>query len=226
VTTRTRSRRSRTRTRPRLPAAERRAAILDAAMEVFAERGYHAASIDVIARAGGISKALIYEHFPSKQALWASLLETQVTEVFRRLAAGAATPQPGEVRLRAGVDAFLAFVEERRDAWRMLFREATDPEVMSFLDRVRSQVAGVVAALIAAEPTTNVAEGADRELAIEMLAEQLTGAVQALANWWADHQDVPREVLVERVMDFAWLGLERLRAGETSRGHAAAPAPR
>jgi AcrR family transcriptional regulator len=197
-----------------MPAGERRAAILDAALGVFAERGYHAASIDEIAREAGVSKALIYEHFASKQALWASLLDAQVAEIFRRLAAGAATAQPGEVRLRAGVDAFLTFVEERRGAWRMLFREAADPEVMAFLDRVRSQVAGVVAALIAAEPATASEGEADPEQAIEMLAEQLVGAVQALANWWADHQEVPREVLVDRVMDFAWIGLERLRAGE------------
>ena len=199
-----------------MPAGERRAAILDAAMAVFAERGYHAASIDEIAREAEVSKALIYEHFASKQALWASLLDTQVAEIFRRLAAGAATAEPGEVRLRAGVDAFLTFVEERRGAWRMLFREAADPEVMAFLDRVRSQVAGVVAALIAAEPAAAREGEADPEQAIAMLAEQLVGAVQALANWWADHQEVPREVLVDRVMDFAWIGLERLRAGERS----------
>jgi AcrR family transcriptional regulator len=197
-----------------MPAAERRAGILDAAMEVFAERGYHVASLDEIARTADVSKALIYEHFPSKEALWASLLDTQVAEVFRRLAGAAATSEPGEVRLRAGVDAFLAFVEERPGAWRMLFREAADPEVGSFLERVRSQVAGVVATLIAAEPAKWPAEDARRELAVEMLAEQLTGAVQALANWWGDHQDVPRSVLVDSVMDFAWLGLERLRAGE------------
>ena len=199
-----------------MPAGERRAAILDAALGVFAERGYHAASIDEIAREAGVSKALIYEHFASKQALWASLLDAQVAEIFRRLAAGAATAEPGEVRLRAGVDAFLTFVEERRGAWRMLFREAADPEVMAFLDRVRSQVAGVVAALIAAEPAAAREGEADPQQAIEMLAEQLVGAVQALANWWADHQEVPREVLVDRVMDFAWIGLERLRAGERS----------
>jgi AcrR family transcriptional regulator len=199
-----------------MPAGERRAAILDAALSVFAERGYHAASIDEIAREAGVSKALIYEHFASKQALWASLLDAQVAEIFRRLAAGAATAEPGEVRLRAGVDAFLTFVEERRGAWRMLFREAADPEVMAFLDRVRSQVAGVVAALIAAEPAAAREGEADPEQAIAMLAEQLVGAVQALANWWADHQEVPREVLVDRVMDFAWIGLERLRAGERS----------
>lgn len=197
-----------------MPAGERRAAILDAAMNVFAERGYHAASIDEIAREAGVSKALIYEHFASKQALWASLLDTQAAEIFRRLAAGAATAEPGEVRLRSGVDAFLTFVEERRGAWRMLFREAADPEVAAFLDRVRGQVAGVVAALIAAEPAASPDDRADRRQAIEMLAEQLVGAVQALANWWADHQEVPRAELVDAVMDFAWIGLERMRAGE------------
>ena len=74
----------------------------------------------------------------------------------------------------------------------------------------------MVAALIAAEPATPPEDPAERRRAIEMLAEQLVGAVQALANWWADHQEVPREVLVDRVMDFAWIGLERLRAGERS----------
>jgi AcrR family transcriptional regulator len=197
-----------------MPAGERRAAILDAAMNVFADRGYHAASIDEIAREAGVSKALIYEHFASKQALWASLLDTQAAEIFRRLAAGAATAEPGEVRLRSGVDAFLTFVEERRGAWRMLFREAADPEVAAFLDRVRSQVAGVVAALIAAEPAASPDDRADRRQSIEMLAEQLVDAVQALANWWADHQEVPRAELVDAVMDFAWIGLERMRAGE------------
>ena len=53
--------------RKRLSGEERRAAILDSALAVFAERGYHASSIDDIAREGGISKALIYEHFASKQ---------------------------------------------------------------------------------------------------------------------------------------------------------------
>lgn len=200
-----------------MPAGERRAGILDAAMSVFADRGYHASSIDEIARKAGVSKALIYEHFASKQALWASLLDAQAAEIFRRLAAGAATAEPGEVRLRAGVDAFLTFVEERRGAWRMLFREAADPEVVAFLDRVRSQVAGVVAALIAAEPAASPDDRADRRQAIEMLAEQLVGAVQGLANWWADHQEVPRAELVDAVMDFAWIGLERMRAGERAR---------
>ena len=137
--------------RKRLTAEERREAILEAALEVFARRGYNGSSIDEIAQTAGISKALIYEHFPSKRDLHVSLLESHVQEIFERLAEAAATSDPGEVRLRAGVDAFLGFVETRRDAFRMLFRDAVEPEVAGIVAAVQRQTAAV-AGMIATEP--------------------------------------------------------------------------
>src|SRR3954469_6412778 len=107
--------------RRRMPAPLRREAILAAAEEVFARRGYHGASIDEIAQAAGISKALIYEHFPSKRELHVSLVAAEVELIFERLVESRATSEPGEVRLRQGVDAFLRWVEEHGDAFRMLF---------------------------------------------------------------------------------------------------------
>jgi AcrR family transcriptional regulator len=209
--------------RKRLPAEERRELILDAALEVFAGRGFHGSSIDEIAQAAGVSKALIYEHFPSKRDLHVSLLERNVQEIFERLADAAATSDPGEVRLRKGVDAFLEFVETRRDAFRMLFRDAVEPEVAELVASVQRQVGAVVAGLIATEPR-RIPAGAPTEQgerdrrAIEMVGQQLSGAVQSLAIWWGDHPDVPREVLVDSVMNFAWVGLERLRAGDRFTG--------
>ena len=198
----------------RLPAEERREAILNAALEVFARRGYNGASIDEIAQPAGISKALIYEHFPSKRDLHASLLERHVQEIFERLAEAAATPDPGEVRLRAGVDAFLEFVETRRDAFRMIFRDAVEPEVAEIVASVQEQTAAAVAGMIASEPRKRRGDPSRDREAIDMLALQLTGGVQSLAVWWGDHPEIPRERLVESVMNFAWLGLERLRSGE------------
>jgi AcrR family transcriptional regulator len=200
--------------RKRLSAEQRREAILDAALEVFAERGYNGSSIDEIAHAAGISKALIYEHFPSKRDLHVSLLERHVQEIFVRLAEAAATSDPGEVRLRAGVDAFLDFVETRRDAFRMLFRDAVEPEVAGIVASVQRQAAAAVAGMIATEPRTRRGDPERDRIAIEMLGQQLSGAVQSLALWWGDHPEVPRDALVESVMNYAWLGLERLRAGE------------
>ena len=200
--------------RRRLSAEARRAGLLDAALEVFARHGYHAASIDDIATAAGVSKALIYEHFPSKRHLHAALLERHVGELFERLVESAATSEPGEVRLRAGVDAFLSFVEARPGAFRMLFRDAVEPEVAESLRALGQQAALQVAELIATEPRERRGDDAEEREAIEMLGALLTGAVQSLALWWDTHPEVPRERLVARVMEFAWLGFERLRAGE------------
>jgi AcrR family transcriptional regulator len=200
--------------RKRLTADQRREAILDSALEVFARHGYHAASIDDIARVAGVSKALIYEHFPSKRDLHAALLERYVGELFELLAESAATSEPGEVRLRAGVDAFLAFVESRPDAFRMLFRDAVEPEVAESLRGLANQSAAAVAALIATEPRERRADDEREAEGIAMFGALLSGAVQSLALWWDEHPDVPRERLVARVMEFAWIGFERLRAGE------------
>ena len=177
--------------------------------------GTTTSSLEEIASSAGISKALIYEHFPSKRELPRGAAPgTTFRSCSRSLAEAAASAQPGELRLRAGVDAFLRFVEERRDGWRMLFRESVGPgrggrpagdagagdDGRRGADRRRARAA---------------ADGAPRRRrAIEMLAQQLTGAIQSLANWWAEHPEVPRHELVEQVMAFAWLGLERLRDGE------------
>jgi AcrR family transcriptional regulator len=194
--------------RRRMPAALRREALLAAAEEVFARSGYHGASLDDIAQAAGVSKALIYEHFTSKRELHASLVTAHVEEIFRRLEANAQTGTTGEDRLRGGIDAFLSFVEEHREAWRALFRDAADPEVGDFMERVQAQGTAVIAALISADPEVP----GDHPQAIEMHAAMLSGGVQSLANWWHDHQDVPRVVLVNRAMEFCWVGIERLRA--------------
>jgi AcrR family transcriptional regulator len=202
--------------RRRLSAIDRRAAILDAALEVFSSRGYHAASIDEIAGEAGISKALIYEHFPSKKELHASLLERHVQEIFERLAESAAGPDPGEVRLRAGVDAFLEWVETHPRAFRLLFRDNFEIDVAELLQRLQQQATFAIAGLMASEPIAEVhgVSETERRLAVEMFAQQLSGAVQSLAIWWQEHPKVKRGFVVDCVMDFAWLGLERVRGGE------------
>jgi AcrR family transcriptional regulator len=203
--------------RKRLTGEERRVAILEAALAVFAERGYHASSIDDIAREGGVSKALIYEHFASKQDLYAELLEQYAGELFSALAeAISEAGTTASARLAIGFDAFYGFVEEHRVAWRMLFREAMDPETMVVLDRVMAQVTAIVAGLIAEDPSSRrpVTGAETREQGIQVLAQLLVGAVQSLASWWSEHPELPRERIVEMTMDFTWLGLQRLSGGE------------
>jgi AcrR family transcriptional regulator len=193
--------------RPRLSAPERRAELHSAALAQFAARGYHGTSIDDIATTAGISKALIYEHFASKRELHDELLAEHAGELFARFRSNAQKGAVGEERLRGGVDAFFSFVEERREAWRALFRDQADPELAPMVDRLQEQAAAVIMALTAADPTAPKLD----PRAAEMLARLLSGACQGLANWWLEHPDVPRAELVDRVVDFCWVGLDRLR---------------
>jgi AcrR family transcriptional regulator len=202
-------------TRRRLTGEERRTAILDAALAAFSERGYHATSLDDVAGEAGVSKALIYEHFASKQELYADLIARNARELTQRVAGAlvGVELESGVERLAAGLEAFFAFVEERRDAWRMLFREAVDPETAAVLDRMVEGVTAEVEDLIALDPGAKGLGGAG-EPALRLLAEMLVGGVQSIANWWTDHPEVSRAQMLEISMDFAWLGLERLSRGE------------
>ncbi|MBI5104887.1 MAG: TetR/AcrR family transcriptional regulator [Solirubrobacterales bacterium] len=204
-------------TRRRLTAAERRQELLAAAMHVFGERGYHGASIDDIASQAGVSKALIYEHFASKRELHDELLEEHAGELFRRFEESAARGQTGEERLRGGVDAFFSFVEDHREAWRVLFRDAADPDLEPVIGLLQAQATRAIVALTASDPTNP--GGADAET-VEMYAQLTSGACQALANWWQDHPEVPRGELVDRVVEFCWIGMDRVRRGERADRHA------
>ena len=203
-------------TRRRLTAEERRTGILDAALTAFSQKGYYATSLDDIAGEAGVSKALIYEHFASKQELHGDLIARNGRELTQRVAgalSGVEIESTAE-RLATGLEAFFDFVEERRDAWRMLFRDAADPESSAVLERMVEQVTAEVTVLIAQDPGARelARVGADRSL--RLLAEMLVGGAQSMANWWTEHPETSRAQLVEIAMDFAWLGLERLSRGE------------
>jgi len=203
-------------TRRRLTAEERRSAILDAALTAFSQKGYHATSLDDIAREAGVSKALIYEHFASKQELHADLIARNARELTHRVAGALSGVEVESTveRLAAGLEAFFAYVEERRDAWRMLFRDAADPESSAVLERMVQQVTAEVTVLISQDPGARQLTRVGDERSLRLLAEMLVGGAQAMANWWTDHPEAPRAQLVEIAMDFAWLGLERLSRGE------------
>lgn len=199
-----------------MPAAERRKLILKAGLDSFAEGGYKETTLDEVAERAGISKALIYEHFPSKRDLYREILETWVGELLGQvLAAATAAGGESEARLVAGLDGLLTFVEERRDAWRLLIRHRVSDDVSETFDRLYEEVARIIGALMAPEmPTSSLPEGIGFELVLDATSRQLMGSVTAAANWWDENREVPREQVLAMIMEFAWVGMERASAGE------------
>ncbi len=197
-----------------MSAADRREAILDAARSAFADSGYHETSLDTVAERAGVSKALLYEHFSSKRELYVAMLEMHVHELVERISGAVAAAEPGEGRMLAGVGAFFEFVEERRGAWRIMFRNSSDPDVAVRLDRLRDEVAAAIVQLMSDEAERRGLDFPELHQLVEMIAQQMVGAMQSLADWWDLHRKVPKDEVIQAAMDFAWIGQERISQGQ------------
>jgi AcrR family transcriptional regulator len=127
-------------TRRRLEVDERRRQLLSLGVELFAQHAYDELSMRKIARAAGISHALLYRYFPSKQSYFRAALEQAAEELRARTAPDPSMP-PWE-QLVAGLEGFLELVDENALAYRQLLRSlASAPEVRELIEDVRDSTA-------------------------------------------------------------------------------------
>lgn len=196
--------------RRRLPRAERRLVIEDAAAELFADQGYAGTRLEDIAAAAGVTKQLLYQHFRSKDELYLSLLARYRDEILGRLAAGMSRPAPLEERIASTTETWFAYIEENPHAATLLFGDETgSPKVQAFLRENHATARSLQMTLLQADPRVDLP--ADE---LEPLAEFYRSAAAGLALWWIDHPDVPRVTVVRVVVD-AWLA--RLEFGTPDR---------
>jgi AcrR family transcriptional regulator len=203
------------RPRKRLTAEARRELIEQAALEVFAERGYHGASIDEIARRSGVTPPVVYDHFASKLDLHKRLLERTRDELLAMWEEQLVGDDPAEVRIPRALDAWARYVEKHPYAPRMFFSETTDdPEIGAIHKQVKAQGVAALGAMLGREPgAEKIAGSADQE-ALEMAAEVIRAGLTGLAIWWSEHPHVPREQIVATAINAVWIGFERVRRGE------------
>jgi AcrR family transcriptional regulator len=197
----------------------RQALIVEAAQEVFAEAGYAGASMEVIARRAGITKATLYDHFSSKQTLHLWLLDRQRDELNHLGQEHMRAEGPLEQRVARTYDAFFRYVEEHPYAWRMLFRETTgDAIVAAEHRRIHAEASAVIAhMLFQTAEAPFVKDGLPPE-SVNGIGELIRGGLHALTLWWMEHPDVPREQIVAVCMNLYWVGLAQLCAGTSWRG--------
>jgi len=138
-----------TRAYTRLPVDERRRLLLARATELFATHGYDELTMARIARGAGISKPLLYHYFRSKKALFEAVLQQAAEEHVARIGSPLDPGRPPVEQLAAGLDAYLAWIEENGPTYTSLMRSVGIPEVRELVDRVRAQTAArILAALV------------------------------------------------------------------------------
>jgi AcrR family transcriptional regulator len=187
----------------RLPRTARRAQLLAAAQDVFVTNGYHAAAMDEIAERAGVSKPVLYQHFPGKLELYMALLESHVDELVGRVRAAIGSSTDNKLRVRAAVAAFYDFVDGEGQAFRMVFESdlRSEPSVQEAVERATTDSVDAITDTITADA------GLDPERA-RLLAVGLVGLSQVTArSWLADNRRVPKEDAVALISNLAWRGI-------------------
>ena len=171
----------------RLDVDERRRRLLDLGKDLFARHTYAELSMAAIAREAGISKALLYHYFPSKQAYFVATLEQQAEELAQRIAVDPELPAPEQ--LMRALDAFLGWVEENSVGYAKLLEGAsTHAEVRDLVEQVR----GATAERILAGLSPDAPPPPARRAAVNGWLWFMDGA---LTDWLA-HRDIERPQLL------------------------------
>jgi AcrR family transcriptional regulator len=187
----------------RLPRTARRAQLLGAAQEVFVQQGYHAAAMDDIADRAGVSKPVLYQHFPSKLELYLALLDQGSADLLDAVRGALASTHDNKQRVEATIAAYFEFVDRDGAPFRLVFESdlTSEPAVRERVDRVNMLCAEAIAEVIA-EDTALPPEQAT------LLGTALAGMAQVTARYWLTGSgNIPREEAARLVAQLSWRGL-------------------
>ncbi len=187
----------------RLPRPARRQQLLAAAQEVFVAHGYHAAAMDDIAERAGVSKPVLYQHFPGKLELYLALLDRHCEALIDRIRAAMAATSDNAERVIGATRAYFDFVDHEGEAFRLVFESDLRNETP-----VRERVERVERESIAAITETIMADTGVSRARAELLAAGLTGAAETAARFWlAGGRKVPKGAAEELLAQLSWRGI-------------------
>jgi AcrR family transcriptional regulator len=187
----------------RLPRPARRRQLLGAARDVFVAQGYHAAAMDEIAERAGVSKPVLYQHFPGKLELYLALLDESVAELVGAVSAALASTADNSERVPATFRAFFDYVSGAGEAFRLVFESdlSNEPAVRERLERTIYECAEMVSEFIREDA------GVSNEEA-DLLGMALVGMAQVSARYWLSTERTINQRLAEDLLArLAWRGI-------------------
>jgi AcrR family transcriptional regulator len=186
-----------------MPRTARRAQLLGAALEVFVAQGYHAAAMDDIAERAGVSKPVLYQHFPGKLELYLALLDQSCDTIIDATRAALESTEDNKQRVAATMQVFYDYVANAHGAFRLVFESdlTNEPSVRERVDRVTAECASHIATVI--HEDTGLP---DRQS--QLLAVSLVGMAQVSARFWLDDQHgIEQDDAAMLVSSLAWRGI-------------------
>jgi AcrR family transcriptional regulator len=187
----------------RLPRPARRRQLLGAAQEVFVAQGYHAAAMDEIAERAGVSKPVLYQHFPGKLELYLALLDESVEELVAIVRDALSSTTDNKQRVPATFQAFFDFVSSSGEAFRLVFESdlSNEPEVRARLNRTMYACADMISQFIREDAGLSDDEA-------HFLGMALVGMAQVGSRYWlSTDRAIPKEAAEQLLARLAWRGI-------------------
>ncbi len=187
----------------RLPRPARRRQLLGAAREVFVAQGYHAAAMDEIAERAGVSKPVLYQHFPGKLDLYLALLDESVAELVGAVSEALASTTDNAERVPATFRAFFDYVSGVGEAFRLVFESdlSNEPAVRARLDRAMYECAEMVSEFIRSDAGVSNDEA-------DLLGMALVGMAQVSSRYWlSTERAIEKDTAEDLLARLAWRGI-------------------
>jgi AcrR family transcriptional regulator len=187
----------------RLPRPARRRQLLGAAQEVFVAQGYHAAAMDEIAERAGVSKPVLYQHFPGKLELYLALLDESVDALTATIRTALDSTTDNKQRVSATFQAFFDFVAGTGEAFRLVFESdlRNEPAVRDRLDATMKVHAEMISEIIREDAGLGDEEA-------HLLGIGLVGMAQISATYWlGTDRAIPKDAAEELMARLAWRGI-------------------
>lgn len=190
----------------RLTAAERRVQLMEVGRAVFASHGYEATVIDDVARKAGVTKPIIYEHFGSKEGLYAAIVEREMDDLVRRVSEKISVGGP-RARFEGAVVAFMTYTKEEPAGFAVLTRDSPNSAARRGLTRVIDDLAERVGDVFRMQFER---AGYDPKVA-PIYANALIGMVTQVGQWWAKSgRGFAIDQVARHVAALGWMGLRHL----------------
>lgn len=193
---------------PKSKDSERRTQIMISGLEVFAEKGFHLASMDDIAERAGVSKPILYQHFSSKQDFYLGVLDERVDYLVQHITESIDAAVGNKNRLEAAIGCYFKLVDEADHGFRLIFESdfTMNNEVRARVEDVVSQVSRVVGTEVANQTGKSIGEA-------NILAGGLCGMAQAAAwRWLRLGRPIAMEEAISQTLELAWNGLSAVNA--------------
>ena len=191
----------------RMPRQARRKQLLGAAQEVFVAQGYHSTAMDDIAERAGVSKPVLYQHFPGKLELYLALLDQHAVDLVSKVRSALESTTDNRQRVAASFAVYFDFVDgggsDREGAFRLLFESdlRSQPAVRERVERMTQECVEAIAETIAHDT------GYREEEAL-LLSVGLAGLAEVGARWWlTSERRLPKERAVELLVGLSWRGI-------------------